>query len=193
MTQFQLSDRVRELIKKSRIVSFATWQDQYSAEIIAYFQNADDRSLYLSDQDLQELQKLDPAIAKNFEIVTLLRDQVSEIINEARAEVLQAFPNITKEGGGLYPPMRADACWRDFWQFLRCITYAIAGQRSDYLSAEGLRSMNELYQELAVPLDAMVLGLIGIKVASLKRIKGQSSEDFAPYFDQLIKQLKKFS
>jgi hypothetical protein len=192
MSQFQLSDKVRELIKKSRIVSFVNLQDAYPIEVIQCLQAADDQSRYLTDADLQQMQQLAPAIAKFIPVVQLLRDRVSDIIDEARAEVLQAFPKITQEGGGLYPAERADACWRDFWHFLRCITYGITEQRNDYLSAEGLRYMNLLYQELQVPLDAMVVGLEGIKTASLKRLEPEQKSELAPYFDCLIEQLKMF-
>ena len=193
MSEFQISDKVRELIKKSRIVSFANWQDIYDPQLIEYLQAADDQGRYLTDADLQEMQELEPAIAKYIPTVKILRDQVNEIVNEARAEVLQAFPQITQMGGGLYPSVRADACWRDFWHFLRCITYAIAGQRADYLSESGLEYMNLLYQELQVPLDAMVVGLEGIKTACLSRVARDRRSEIAPYFDCLIEQLKQFA
>lgn len=193
MSEFQISDKVRELIKKSRIVSFANWQDIYDPQLIEYLQAADDQGRYLTDADLQEMQELEPAIAKYIPTVKILRDQVNEIVNEARAEVLQAFPQITQVGGGLYPSVRADACWRDFWHFLRCITYAIAGQRADYLSESGLQYMNLLYQELQVPLDAMVVGLKGIKTACLSRVESDRRSEIAPYFDCLIEQLKQFA
>ena len=192
MSQFQLSDKVRELIKKSRIVSFINLQDAYPIEVIQCLQAADDQSRYLTDADLQQMQELAPAIAKFIPVVQLLRDRVTAIVDEARAEVLQAFPDITQAGGRLYPAERADACWRDFWHFLRCITYGITGQRTDYLSAEGLQYMHLLYQELQVPLDAMVVGLEGIKMASLKRVEPERKSELALYFDVLIEQLKMF-
>ncbi|PZO40591.1 MAG: phycobilisome protein [Pseudanabaena frigida] len=193
MSQFQLTEKVRELIEKARIVSFSTWQNVYAAEVIQTFQMADDRRHYLTDAELQEMQIVAPAIAKSIPIVQLLRDRVSEIVDEARAEVLKVFPNITQAGGSLYPAERANACWRDFWHFLRCITYGIAGQRPDYLSTEGLQYMNLLYQELQVPLDAMVVGLEAIKTASLKRVEVDRRSEIAPYFDRLIEQLKLFA
>ncbi len=192
MSQFQLSDKVRELIKKSRIVSFVKLEDAYPIEVIQCLQAADDQGRYLTDADLQQMQELAPAIAKFIPVVQLLRDRVNAIVDEARAEVLQAFPDITQAGGRLYPAERADACWRDFWHFLRCITYGITGQRTDYLSAEGLQYMHLLYQELQVPLDAMVAGLEGIKMASLKRVEPERKSELALYFDVLIEQLKMF-
>ena len=54
--------------------------------------------------------------------------------------------------------------------------------------------MNLLYQELQVPLDAMVLGLENIKLAALKRVEDESLHPrLAPYFDHLIEQLRQFS
>ena len=52
--------------------------------------------------------------------------------------------------------------------------------------------MNLLYQELQVPLDAMVVGLEGVKAASLKRIDPQYHAQLVLCFDQLIDQLRKF-
>ncbi|NEQ42788.1 MAG: phycobilisome protein [Leptolyngbya sp. SIOISBB] len=191
MGQMHLSEKVRELIQRARIVSFKTWHEAYSAELIQIFQVADDERRYLTDEDCRHIQALAPDTAASLAIAQLLRDEVKDIVDEARASVLSTFPDITQPGGGLYPAERADACWRDFWHFLRCITYGIAGQRTDYTSAEGLHHMQLLYQELQVPLDAMVTGLEGIKQASAKRLQTAAAE-LDPYFDHLITQLKQF-
>ncbi|MGF1521576.1 MAG: phycobilisome protein [Leptolyngbyaceae cyanobacterium] len=191
MTPPQLSEKVRELIKKSRIVSFQTWHEAYPVEVIHLFQAADDQSRYLTDEDLAQIRDLLPAITNSTATVQQLRDQVSDIVDQARASVMATFPNITEPGGGLYPAERASACWRDFWHFLRCITYGIAGQRTDYTSPNGLYHMQLLYQELKVPLDAMVVGLEGIKQSSLQHLQGETAH-FEPYFDHLITQLKQF-
>ncbi|QSJ21094.1 phycobilisome protein [Nostoc sp. UHCC 0702] len=188
----QLSEKVQELIKKARIVSFATWLDTHPAAAIERFQAADDQGRYLTDEDFQQLQTLVPTTAELMPVAQMLRDRVNDIVNEARNGVLATFPSITQPGGGLYPAERAEACWRDFWHFLRCITYGIAGGRTDYTSAEGLHYMQLLYQELQVPLDAMIVGLEGIKVASLNRVESKQQQVFAPYFDHLVEQLRHF-
>jgi Phycobilisome protein len=201
MTQPQLSEKVKELIQKARIVSFATWQDAYAAEVIQWFQSADDERRYLTDDDLQNLAAYKPDRSAGIAAAQMLRDRVEEIVDEARAELLTAFPTLTEPGGGLYPAFRSEACWRDFWHFLRCITYGMAAQRTDYLSDEGLHNMELLYRELNVPLVAMVKGLEGIKTASLQRIETAHETEhetaqgtsFAPYFDLLIEQLKQFT
>ncbi len=188
-----LSEKAKELIKKSRIVSFQDWEQNYDSETLAIFQQADDESRYLTDEDIQILQSKHPQLGESLQKVVVLRDRVNEIINDARGEVLASFPGITEEGGGLYPPMRAEACWRDFWHFLRCITYGIAGQSANYTSKEGLGYMEQLYQELQVPLDAMVLGLKNLKTYGLKQFPATETEKLSPYFDCLVTDMEKFS
>ena len=193
----QLSERAQQLIPKARIVSFDGWT--VGEEAIARLQTADDEKQYLSDQDLAILSQAvstDPAFSTSSlapsAVVKQLRDQAADIVDEARAEVLQAFPGILEPGGGLYPPQRAEACWRDFWHFLRCITCGIAGQQQHYTSPDGLTAMRQLYAELSVPLPAMVAGVKGIKKASLSRFPAEDQAALAPYFDHLITQLANF-
>ena len=188
-----LSEKAQELIKKSRIVSFKAWEQIYDVETLAIFQQADDEGRYLTDADLQQLEDKYPHLAKSLSKVVVLRDRANEIINDARSEVLESFPGITEKGGGLYPPVRAEACWRDFWHFLRCTTYGIAGQSGDYTSQEGLGYMEQLYQELRVPLDAMVLGLENLKIYSLRQFSSTEAKQLSPYFDVLVQQMEKFS
>jgi allophycocyanin-B len=188
----QLSERAKQLIPKARIVSFVNWKDRYSQEAIAIFQTADNEGRYLSDEDLQYLEKITPDLSLSLQRVKLLRDNASDIVSEARQELLRQFPNLTQPGGDLYPPERADACWRDFWHFLRCITYGIAGQIPTYTNQEGLDNMQLLYQELRVPLTAMVAGLENLKASALKKFTLKEQEKIVPYFDHLIAQMKKF-
>jgi hypothetical protein len=191
-----LSETVKQLIPKARIVSFAPWQTTHPSPEIALFQAADDQRLYLSDAELAQLRQAVPDKDHGLATAQLLRNQVNEIVDQARAEVLLKFPGILDPGGGLYPPERAEACWRDFWHFLRCITYGIAGGHVAYTSEPGLVAMQQLYQELQVPLDAMVYGLYQLKAASLERLVQHfgdaTAQAFAPYFDHLIEQLEDF-
>jgi hypothetical protein len=186
-----LSDKVKELIAKSRIVSF-DWQD-YPESVVAIFQQADDQSRYLTDDDIAQIQAIAPNLAPNLAQGKVLRDHVVEIVSNARAVVLDANPGITEPGGGLYPPVRAEACWRDFWHFLRCISYGVSSQRIDYTSDRGLNYMEQLYRELEVPLDAMILGLEQLKVFSLQHFEPAAQDNLAPYFDRLIESMGQFS
>jgi len=182
-----LSDRAKELIPQAQIVSFEGW-DIVGEDAIARLQSADTEKQYLTDADLSAISLSSNTIA----VVKQLKAQASEIVDEARAGVLQTFPGILEPGGGLYPAARADACWRDFWHFLRCITYGIAGENSQFTSADGLVAMEQLYEELQVPLPAMVKGLEGIKEASLSRFDDQTQTAISPYFDHLIGRMASF-
>ena len=188
-----LTDRIKELIARSRIVSFASWESSHPAATLEIFQAAEDARVYLTDEDYAQIAALSPQTSSLIPISQLLRDRVAEIVDEARSEVYTRFPHITEPGGGLYPPERAEACWRDFWHYLRPISYGIAGSQSQYTSVEGLHNMQILYQELQVPIDAMAVGLEGIKAASLRRIEPSQHAIIIPYFDHLITQLKSFT
>ena len=186
-----LSEKVKELIKKSRIVS-CDWPN-YPESVVNIFQQADNDGRYLTDEDIEQIEAVLPSLSQGLAQGKLLRDNVVDIVANARAVVLDAHPGITEPGGGLYPAMRAEACWRDFWHFERCISYGISGQRLDYTSDRGLGYMKQLYQELQVPLDAMILGLEQLKVFSLKYFAAAQQNDLEPYFDHLIESMGQFS
>ncbi len=195
-----VTETAKTLIPKAKIIKFSDWQNRYSQETLNRFQTAESEGRYLNDQDLSDLFKafsteLEPqktAALERLEIVRLFRDQAEQIVTEARESLLRQYPHLTEPGGDLYPPARAKACWRDFWQFLRCITYGIAAGKIRFTDAEGLYYMNLLYQELQVPLEAMVSGLEALKQMSLKRLSPEQQSLISPYFDHLISKLKDF-
>ena len=189
----QLTERAKQLIPKARIVSFKGWEEVLPTEIIQFFQVADDEGRYLTQKDLNFLKSGSQLPIFSIDAASFLGEYAAEIVDEAREKVLAAYPNITAEGGDLYPRVRAEACWRDFWHFLRCITYGVAGNNTNFTSQEGLYNMNLLYQELLVPLSAMVCGLEAIKTASLKRFNPEQQAELVPYFDHLLIKLKEFS
>ncbi len=188
-----LTEKVKELIVKARIVSFASWQQQYSSEAIDIFQQADDGGRYLTDEDIEGITTFEPQLTTATTQAKRLRDRAEEIVSQARSDLLAAYPNITEPGGDLYPPTRAEACWRDFWHFLRCITYGVAGRSTEYTSEVGLGYMEQLYRELKVPLPAMVLGLEKLKFYSLQQFEPKQREELSAYFDRLIEAMKNFS
>lgn len=188
----ELSEQVKDHIKKARIVDFSSWRPSHPPESIDRFQNADDDRRYLTDEDFESITQLAPKMTSHVTIARLLRDQAAEIVDEARVQLLQQFPGILEPGGRLYPPMRADACWRDFWHFLRCVTYGIAGGRRDYISQLGMHYMEALYGELQVPIAVMSQGLKELKTASLNRLSESDQVAIGPYFDHLILYLDHF-
>ena len=188
-----LSERAKQLIPKARIFSVEQLENQYSSSVIQVFIDADNNSNYLSDEDFDNLTNQLPQLKENLFASKLLRENASQIVDSARKQVLVKFPNIIEEGGELYPPFRAEACWRDFWHFLRTISYGIAGNNRSFTSTEGLKNMKLLYEELKVPLPAMIVGLENLKVYGLSYFPSQQQGELAPYFDHLIAQMKLFN
>lgn len=189
----EMSDAIMELIKKSRIMDFSRWHPGHPPESIALFQAADDERRYLTDEDFEQISALAPKKVALLPIVRVLRDDAKAIVDEARAKVLEKHPGITDPNGKLFPAERAEACWRDFWHFLRSVTYGIAGGVREYTSQLGLHYMEALYGEMLVPIDAMVTGLKALKVASLARVEDEESRAIVgPYFDHLILHLEHF-
>ena len=185
-----LSNKVKELIEKSRIVSF-DWQ--YPSAVIEIFQQADNERRFLTDEEIDKIKTITPSLSEGLAQGKALRDNVNDIVSNARGVVLDTYPDLTEPGGGLYPPIRAEACWRDFWHFMRCISYGVSGQALNYTSDRGLSYMEQLYQELQVPLNAMILGLEQLKVFSLQQFEPSQQQDLEPYFDRLIESMNKFS
>ncbi|EKX40077.1 hypothetical protein GUITHDRAFT_75898, partial [Guillardia theta CCMP2712] len=89
----------------------------------------------------------------------------------ARQKVYDKFPGITEPGGGLYPPIRAEACWRDFSTFLKLVSYGTLAGNPNIADDEGSEIMGKLYREMKVPLDAMEEGVKGLRDASLEHVR----------------------
>ena len=187
-----LSERAKQLIPKARIFTVANIETQYPESVINIFQQADDNGEYLSDSDINQIQENVAQLTKNLKQAQILRDKAEEIVEKAREQVLAKFPQITQPGGELYPPVRAEACWRDFWHFLRCISYGVGGKITEFTSEKGLNNMELLYQELKVPLPAMIEGLENLKNYSLAEFPASEKQQISIYFDHLITQMKKF-
>ena len=188
----EMSDAVKDLILKARIVDVSRWRPSHPPESIALFQAADDERRYLTDEDFAEILRLAPKMVALVPAAVVLRDQAKEIVDEARSKVLAQYPGITDSGGRLFPAERADACWRDFWHFLRSIHYGVSGGRREYTSQLGLHHMEALYKELLVPIDAMTSGLKFLKASSLARLDGETGAIVGPYFDHLILHMDHF-
>ena len=102
----ELSEQVKDLIQKARIVDFSSWRPAHPPESLARFQQADDDRRYLTDNDFETITQLAPKMTGHVTIARLLRDQATEIVNEARSQLLPQFPGILEPGGRLYPQMR---------------------------------------------------------------------------------------
>jgi hypothetical protein len=180
------------IAQAKNIMNLAAWETTHPPEAIAIVQRAEDAARFLTDAELHQLRELAPQQASLLPVVALLRDQAPAIVTQARQELLSTHPELVQPGGGLYEGDRSEKCGRDLWNFLRTISYGLAGQHLPYTDPVRLAAMRQLYEQVQVPLDAMVFSLTAMKTASLQRVEEGMKKAIAPYFDHLIHELEGF-
>ena len=90
-----------------------------------------------------------------------------QLVNQARAHLIATQPHLVQPGGALHPEDRAEACWRDCWNFLRVITYAVACNQSCFTNPSGMAALRELYRRMNVPIEGMNIALGQLKEKAL--------------------------
>jgi hypothetical protein len=91
-------------------------------------------------------------------------------VNQARAHLIATQPHLVQPGGALHPEDRADACWRDCWNFLRVIIYAVACNQSCFTNPSGMAALRELYIRMNVPIEGMNIALGQLKENALEGV-----------------------
>ena len=93
-----------------------------------------------------------------------------QLVNQARGHLLKTQPQLVQPGGALHPQDRAEACWRDCWNFLRVIIYAVTCNQSRFTNPSGMAALRELYRRMNVPLEGMNIALDQLKEHALKGV-----------------------
>ena len=115
-----------------------------------------------------------------------------QLVNQARGHLLETQPHLVQPGGALHPPDRAEACWRDCWNFLRVITYAVACNQSCFTNPSGMAALRELYGRMNVPIEGMNIALDQLKVLALEGVsKSNDRQLIDACFQHLRDQLNK--
>ena len=188
--QASLSARALALIPKARILGLPG-DPRLSAAQRTIFAEADELRRQLLPDELDNLSGNPRSAAR---LVGILQPEAEALVARARSQLLEEQPELIQAGGGLYPPFRAAACWRDLWQFLRCVLYGAASGIVDFTSPRGIQAMELLYQELHVPLGAMVRGLELLKqhTMTICPIHQPTGDTVVACFDHLIGSLRGF-
>ncbi len=189
-SQASLSARALALIPKARILGLPG-DPRLSVAQRTIFAEADEQRRQLRPDELHHLSDNPRSAAR---LVGILQPEAEALVARARSQLLEEKPELIQPGGGLYPPFRAAACWRDLWQFLRCVLYGAASGIVDFTSPRGVQAMELLYQELHVPLGAMVRGLELLKqhTIALCPIHQPTGDTVVACFDHLIGSLRGF-
>ena len=115
-----------------------------------------------------------------------------QLVNQARGHLLETQPHLVQPGGALYPQDRADACWRDCWNFLRVITYAVACNHSCFTNPSGMAALRELYRRMNVPIEGMNIALVQLKKLALEGVSRSNDRQLInDCFQHLRDQLNK--
>ena len=93
-----------------------------------------------------------------------------QLVNQARGHLLETQPHLVQPGGALHPQDRAEACWRDCWNFLRVIIYAVACNQSCFTNPSGMAALRELYRRMNVPIEGMNIALGELKEHALEGV-----------------------
>ena len=115
-----------------------------------------------------------------------------QLVNQAREHLVKTQPHLVQPGGALYPQDRAEACWRDCWNFLRVITYAVACNQSCFTNASGMAALRELYRRMNVPIEGMNIALDQLKALALEGFSRSNEQQLiSDCFQHLRDQLNK--
>jgi hypothetical protein len=87
---------------------------------------ADEEKRALSPTEIQHLCQTSKVDAQ---LIEQLQSKANHLVQQAREFLVKEQPHLVQSGGALFPSERAEACWRDCWQFFRVIVYAIACKR----------------------------------------------------------------
>ena len=170
------AERIKQLARNSKVCGLSG-DPSLPENLRDLIHEADQSKRLLSDEEIQVC-----CDWSGLEAVPLsaLQRQVSDLVDQARADLLSEQPQLVQPGGKLFPQDRADACWRDCFHFLRVSIYGTALRKSDVTDSEGMQCLAELYALLDVPVPGLLLALDRLRlhsVASYRRLGGGADSD----------------
>ena len=156
----------KTLVQTAQVQGLSLNQDLPQATR-SILERADQAQRQLSSDELTticQVSGIDGSLADN------LIQRSNHLVNQARALLLATQPHLVQPGGALHPEDRADACWRDCWNFLRVITYAVACNQSCFTNPSGMAALRELYRRMNVPIEGMNIALGQLKEKALEGV-----------------------
>ena len=157
---------LKTLVQTAQVQGLSLNQDlpQATRSIV---ERADQAQRQLSSDELTticQVSGIDVSLADN------LIQRSDQLVNQARAHLIATQPHLVQPGGALHPEDRAEACWRDCWNFLRVITYAVACNQSCFTNPSGMAALRELYRRMNVPIEGMNIALGQLKEKALEGV-----------------------
>ena len=179
---------LKTLVQTAQVQGLSLNQDlpQATRSIV---ERADQAQRQLSSDELTticQVSGIDVSLADN------LIQRSDQLVNQARAHLIATQPHLVQPGGALHPEDRAEACWRDCWNFLRVITYAVACNQSCFTNPSGMAALRELYRRMNVPIEGMNIALGQLKEKALEGVSRSNDRQLInDCFQHLSDQLNK--
>ena len=179
---------LKTLVQTAQVQGLSLNQDlpQATRRIL---ERADQAQRQLSSDELTticQVSGIDVSLADN------LIQRSDQLVNQARAHLIATQPHLVQPGGALHPEDRAEACWRDCWNFLRVITYAVACNQSCFTNPSGMAALRELYRRMNVPIEGMNIALGQLKEKALEGVSRSNEQQLiSDCFQHLRDQLNK--
>ena len=156
----------KTLVKTAQVQGLSINQELPQATR-SILERADQAQRQLTSDELSTIHQvsgIDGSLADN------LIQRSEQLVNQARAHLIETKPHLVQPGGALHPEDRAEACWRDCWNFLRVITYAVACNQSCFTNPSGMAALRELYRRMNVPIEGMNIALGQLKEKALEGV-----------------------
>ena len=179
---------LKTLVQTAQVQGLSLNQDLPQATR-SILERADQAQRQLSSDELTticQVSGIDGSLAEN------LIQRSDQLVNQARSHLIATQPHLVQPGGALHPEDRAEACWRDCWNFLRVITYAVACNQSCFTNPSGMAALRELYRRMNVPIEGMNIALGQLKEKALERVSRSNDRQLInDCFQHLRDQLNK--
>ena len=179
---------LKTLVQTAQVQGLSLNQDLPQATR-SILERADQAQRQLSSDELTticQVSGIDVSLADN------LIQRSDQLVNQARAHLIATQPHLVQPGGALHPEDRAEACWRDCWNFLRVITYAVACNQSCFTNPSGMAALRELYRRMNVPIEGMNIALVQLKKLGLEGVSRSNDRQLiSDCFQHLRDQLNK--
>ena len=144
----------KELISKAQVCGLHN-HPQIGEESRSLIQKADQERRMLNWLE----QPICTQAGTNQRAISLTTCEAANYVDRCKQTLQTRQGHLFEEGGALYPTERADACWRDCWNFLRVASYAMASDTPECTDAEGIQAVRQLYTLMNVPAEGMTLAL----------------------------------
>ena len=158
---------------------------------------ADRQILRIADQQKRglsatEIHQICSSSNVDAQLTERLQNNANQLVQQARDFLLIEQPHLVQPGGALFPSERAEACWRDCWQFFRVIVYATACRRPQFTDPAGMEALRALYAHVGVPLEGLNAALKQLTIRARQEVVNPiEAQLLSDAFGHLLEELNK--